>query len=337
MSPPTAGSERPAAYQGRTWQPRTADHGTEVAAGRHWSARAVDSEYRRLREVLLAIPSPDTVPCAEPDTVQHLEWLDFGLVARQLHALAGVFEGLGVGVQLVDGAESCACCAADLAEYNIMFARDLFFMTPQGAVVARMASEVRAGEERHAARRLAELHVPILATVRGTATLEGADVLWLDSDLALVGVGNRTDAAGAGQAAAILREQGARVVEIALPRAVQHLLGLVQIVDRDLAVVRGEIAGPATKTVLRDLGLDLVEVPETPETTRCQGMNLVTVAPRTVVLPAGVPQTGAILRRAGIEVAAEADISELLKAAGGIACATGILRRDLRSETEANR
>lgn len=331
----TTERERPAAYQGRTWRARGADHAADVAAGRYWSPRAVDSEYRRLREVLLAIPSPDTVPCAEPDRVQHLEWLDFGRAGRQLHALAEAFEALGVRVHLIDGAESCACCAADLAEYNIMFARDLYFMTPQGAVVSRMASEVRAGEERHAARRLAELHVPILATVRGSATLEGADVLWLDRDVALIGTGNRTDAGGRDQAAAILAEQGVRVVDIPLPRAVQHLLGLVQIVDRDLAVIRGELADPATKTALRDLGLDLVEVPEIPETARCQAMNLVTVAPRTVVLPAGVPRTRALLERGGIEVAAEADISELLKAAGGIACATGIVRRDLRTETGA--
>ncbi len=38
---------------------------------------------------------------------------------------------------------------------NLIFARDLFFMTPEGAVVARMAASSRAGEVRFAAAALA--------------------------------------------------------------------------------------------------------------------------------------------------------------------------------------
>jgi len=47
-------------------------------------------------------------------------------------------------------------------EIALMFVSDLMFMTPEGAVLARPASTVRAGEERWVARRLAELGVPIL-------------------------------------------------------------------------------------------------------------------------------------------------------------------------------
>ena len=48
-----------------------------------------------------------------------------------------------------------------------MFVADLMFMTPEGAILGRPASTVRAGEERLVARRLAELGVPILRVVRG--------------------------------------------------------------------------------------------------------------------------------------------------------------------------
>jgi N-dimethylarginine dimethylaminohydrolase len=48
-----------------------------------------------------------------------------------------------------------------------MFMADLMFMTPEGMILARPASDVRAGEERQAARKLAELGIPIVRSISG--------------------------------------------------------------------------------------------------------------------------------------------------------------------------
>ncbi len=307
-----------AAYQGDGWSERTASLREEI--GVHWSARASQSEYRPLREVLLAPPDPAWPPVENPNTVQHIDTVDFRALREQFAKLAAAYESLGVAVHLMP--------PPDPPEYNLMFARDLFMMTPEGAVLSRMASTVRAGEERHAARAIARLDIPILRTIGGRGTAEGADLLWAAPDLVLVGTGNRTNADGCRQVTECLRDLGVRTIEVPLPRQVQHLLGMVQIVDRDLVLVRHQIATPSTMELLRELGFTVVTVDESEEITRDQAMNVVVVAPRAVVLPTGVPHTRTHLTKAGIDVAAEVDISELRKAAGGIACATGIVSRE---------
>ena len=73
------------------------------------------------------------------------------------------------------------------------------FMTPEGALLARPASTARAGEERRVARRLAELSVPIILSIGGSGTFEGADAMWVGSDTVILGRGLRTNDAGPGQ------------------------------------------------------------------------------------------------------------------------------------------
>jgi hypothetical protein len=109
---------------------------------------------------------------------------------------------------------------------------------PSGAVVGRPASSVRAGEERWLARSLADLGIPILRTVGGHGTFEGADALWLTPERVLVGLGIRTNLEGARRLAATLAEQGIETMEVDLPHASMHLIGEIRIVDRDLAFVR---------------------------------------------------------------------------------------------------
>jgi arginine deiminase len=75
------------------------------------------------------------------------------------------------------------------------------------------------------------------------------------------------------------------------------------------------------------LGFKLIELEETKSVRQNQAMNFVTISPRRIVMVAGNPETKRLYEENGIEVAAEVDVSELLKGAGGIGCATGILSR----------
>ncbi|MGA8017880.1 MAG: hypothetical protein WCA42_03325 [Desulfobacterales bacterium] len=85
--------------------------------------------------------------------------LDVGKASCQHETLAQAYSQVDVKVFYVEPGE------ANLP--NQMFVSDLMFMPPEVAVLARLASTVRAGEERWCARRLAELGVPILKSVRG--------------------------------------------------------------------------------------------------------------------------------------------------------------------------
>jgi N-dimethylarginine dimethylaminohydrolase len=270
----------------------------------------------RLRAVLLTAPGPGLAFEGEP-----ADWLmvarpDLVALAAEAEAVAAAYAAHGVEVQWIDPGTA--------APPNLVFARDLFFMTPEGAVLARMAAEQRAGEEALAAAALARLRVPILATPRGGATFEGADALWLREDLVLVGVGNRTNEGGLRTVGRVLADQGVRCVGVPLRGGVQHLLGTLNFLDRDLAVLYD--ADPALRGLLADEGVRVLEFADTAEVTEARALNFVALGPREVLIPAGAPRTRARLQAEGVRCH-EIAVPNYLRAAGGLGCLTGILLR----------
>lgn len=311
------------AYQGAGWRPRRASMALELSRLR---APRVNSEYGRLKAVLLYRPGREMLGIKDPNAVQHLARISPGRIRREYAALTAAFRGEGVAVHMLKaGVER----AGRGPSFNLMYVRDLFFNTMEGAVVARMAGAARAGEEAIASRALSGLGLPINKSISGRGLFEGADALWLDKKTVLCGVGARTNDEGFLQLRQLLALQGVTAVKAPLPRGVQHLLGLLQIVDRDLALLRTAKASARIRAVLRRHKIAVIPVPETDEVSRRQGMNIVTVAPRRIIMPSSCPDLKRLYLAAGLSVAAEVEISQLINGAGGIACATGILSRDL--------
>jgi N-dimethylarginine dimethylaminohydrolase len=245
---------------------------------------------------------------------------DAARVAAQHDALGETYRRLGVAVHYVDP----ACQPPP----NQMFAADLFFMTAEGAIVGRPASAVRAGEERWVAARLAALGFPILRTVCGSATFEGADAIWLDPDTVLVGVGLRTNREGARQVAATLADIGVRTIHVELPYGTMHLMGQLRIVDRDLAFVWPGRISTAAVGALRERGYEVRHFPDEAEARGGFAHNFVTVGPREIVMPGGNPVSERGYRAAGITCHV-VDVDEIAKAAGSIGCLTGVLQREV--------
>jgi N-dimethylarginine dimethylaminohydrolase len=208
-----------------------------------------------------------------------------------------------------------------------MFIADLLFMTPEGAILGRPASTVRAGEERLIAERLAKLGIPILRSIRGTGTFEGADAAWLDERTVLLATGLRTNVEGAAQAAAILQEMDVEVIPIDLPYGAMHLMGQLRIVDRDLAIAWPGRVPFAAVAALRSRGVDVLFLPEEDEAKLGMSLNLVATGPRQILMPTGNPRSQAFYEQAGL-VCRTVDVGELTRAAGGIGCLTGILERE---------
>lgn len=310
------------AYQGRGWKPRTADMAVELARA---GAPRVNSEYKRLKAVLLCCPGREMADIKDPNAVQHLAKINPLKIRREYRELAAAFRKCGVAVRTMKTDFPGGGKKPD--KYNLMYVRDLFLNTMEGAVVARMASAVRAGEEKFAAFALSRLDIPIVRTIAGKGLFEGADALWLDERTVLCGTGNRTNAEGFVQLRQTLALQGVDVLKTGLPGGVQHLLGLLQIVDRKLALLRAGIAPARLKSVLKRKNFTVIPAPETDEVRLRQGMNIVTVAPRRILMPSGCPGLKALYLKAGLSVEAEVEISQLLNGAGGLACATGILER----------
>lgn len=314
----TNNPELPATYGGTGWQPRTASLAEELAQGQVWRNCGVSSEWEPLREVVLHWPGEELNFSGPPDQQLMLARPDLDLIRRQTEELVAIYEREGVAVQLTN--------LSELPPPNFLFQRDLSWATPQGVVLARPAAIQRAGEERCMAQVLAGLAAPVLFHPFGSATFEGADALWLDPATVLLGSGVRTNREAVAQLRGLLTGMGVAVLEAPLPPGVQHLLGVVNFVARDLAVVNGGKVTAQLAELLSDRGIRQIVLAPDAELTAGLGMNFVTLSPRRLLMPAGCPGIRARFRSEGLAVL-EAEIGEYRKAAGGIGCLTGIMRR----------
>jgi arginine deiminase len=308
-------AELPSAFGGSGWRPRAAGLRDEI--GTLWGACGQDSEWMPLRRVLLHRPGGE-LGQGDPSDLLMLELPDPELAGAQHEAMAAIYAAEGIEVDYVEPALS--------PPPNLIFTADLFFMTPQGAIVGRPAGAARAGEERWVARRLADLGIPILRTVSGRGVFEGADAMWLDPGTVLLGRGLRTNTEGAEQVGATLREQGIEAITLDLPFGALHLMGQLRILDRDLAFVVPERIPFLAVELLEARGYSVHFFPDDVECAGLQSNNIVTLGPRRILMPVGCPNTRASYERAGV-TCLEVDTREIGKAAGGIACATGVLER----------
>ena len=307
-----------AAYGGDRWSPRLAAMTEDMATV--WGDWGVSSEIGRLRAVLLRRPGPELDAITDFDAMQMRSDLIADVVRAQHDALADAYRTHGVAVHHVEQGR--------LDKPNAMFVRDLMLMTPEGAIVTRPASTVRAGEERLVAEALARLGVPILMSVHGSGTFEGADVTWVDHDCCFLAEGLRTNEEGANQVERMLREIGvATVVRVGLPHGAMHLDGLLALVDRDLAAIWPRRTPFKVVETLRKRGFRFVEVEDEEEAQLRLPMNFVALAPGEILMPAGGGRMQERYEASGVRCHT-VDISECIKAGGGMHCMTGFLKRD---------
>jgi arginine deiminase len=318
MHPDRSTVHTQSAYGGEGWRPRA--QSTHEELGTLWGACGMNSEWASLRAVLLHRPGAELAASHDANAVNMLDVLDTHRAQAQHDAMAHAYRDAGVVVAYADPPGE--------PTPNQMFMADLFFMTHEGAILARPASAVRAGEERWAARRLADMGVPIVRSVSGRGTFEGADAMWLDPRTVILGRGLRTNDEGAAQVAATLHAMGVEVVQVDMPFGTMHLMGMLRIVDRDLAIAWPTRFVHRGVEALRERGYRVLFLPDERESRDSHAFNFVTLGPRRILMPAGNPQTQAFYEANGITCDTVA-VDELSKAAGAIGCLTGIVERTI--------
>lgn len=314
MTKPTSFNK--AAYGGAGWQPRTASLAEEM--GSVWGAGGIQNEWGQLTAVLLHRPGSELNTADDPNEALLLEPLDLARAQAQHDAITQAYRDVGVTVHYLE---------PERPSPNQMFMADLFFMTPEGAILARPASPVRAGEERQTARRLAELGIPIVRSVSGHGTFEGADAMWLDEKTVILGRGLRTNDEGAAQVTAVLNQMGVAVIQVDLPYGTMHLMGMLRLVDRDLALAWPRRLVHRGVEALQERGYQVAFIPDAAEAEWGHALNVVTLAPRRILMTAHAPVTQSFYESLGI-TCHTVEIDELVKAAGAIGCLTGVLMRE---------
>jgi N-dimethylarginine dimethylaminohydrolase len=285
----------------------------------YWGDWGVCSEFEQLRAVLLRRPGAEIEDMEDPSKWRWVDTMDPQLARAQHDEMAWVYrEEAGAEVYYVD----------DMREDrpNAMFMRDLMFMTPEGAIVGRPAIACRRGEEKFVAKKLAELGVPIVRTITGTGVFEGACAMWVDRETVILGTGVRCNREGARQVKEVLERMGVEVIPFQIPYAHAHVDGLLNILDRDLALMFPWQTPHDVWEALRERGIEVLETPTVEEAKSGGAVNFVALEPRKILMASGNTRTKAMLEDRGVEVR-EIDISELRKGWGGLHCMTAFLKR----------
>lgn len=269
-----------------------------------------------LRRVLVKRPE-EAFAAADPERWHYTSRPDLDEARREHDALVEILAD--AGAEVIGHPEP----QPDRADAIFVF--DPALVTDQGAVILRMGKELRRGEEAAMARRFREIGVPVLAELDGEATAEGGDLLWLDRQTLAVGQGFRTNAEGLRQLQEVMAGLGVEVLPVPLPyftgpEACLHLLSLISLVDRDLAVVYPPLLPVPFWNTLRDRGFRIVEVPA--EEFPTMGPNVLALAPGRCLMLEGNPATRRRLEQAGCEVLTYRGREISLKAEGGPTCLT---------------
>jgi len=305
-----------AAYGGSNWVGRNSSLKQDI--GKLWADCGICNEYSELEAVLLHTPGDELLSVSDPELFHMLETVDLKKAQTEHKNLKQAYKNLGVRVY------DLKCDL--LPPPNIMFLADLFFMTPEGAVLGRPASSVRSGEEVHVARTLSELKIPILKTIRGDGTFEGADAAWINAKTVIVGRGLRTNDSGIAQLTSILNEMGVDVIAVDLPHGTMHLMGMLRFFDNDLAVAWPKRLAYSAVKALNNAGIHVEFIPDEIEAVSGMALNVVTTGRKRILMPAGNPKTQSFYESLGVECQTIA-VNELMKATGAVGCLTGILKR----------
>ncbi|MGI9116401.1 MAG: dimethylarginine dimethylaminohydrolase family protein [Gaiellales bacterium] len=236
-------------------------------------------------------------------------------------AFGELLESLGCEVVVADPLEGLV---------DAVYVCDPVWVCKQGAIVLQSAKPQRVGEGEGMVADLDAAGVPIAGRLRGSATADGGDMVWLDEHTLAVARGYRTNAEAHRQLDEILAGEGARTMRFDLPHDrgadhVLHLMSFISPVSHDLAVVFEPLAPVTLMQELQERGIEVLPLDE--DEYRTMGCNILATAPGVVVVLDGNPKIRRAMEARGIEVHAYQGGDVSLKGDGGPTCLTRELLR----------
>ncbi len=238
------------------------------------------------------------------------------LVAQREHeAYCNLLIRLGVDVHVLE---------VETDDPDLVYTFDPLLLTDVGAIPLRPGKPNRAGEPAVVEAWLTERGVPVVGRIEAPGTIEGGDVAWLRSDVAVIGRSLRTNDAGASQLAellAALLNAQMRVVDLPYwrgPDELVHLLSVISPLADDLAVVYPPLLPAGLHGLLTDLGIRTIPVPD--DEFETLGCNVLAIRAGVVVVAEGNPVTRQLLEAAGCEVHAYPATEIGLNGSGGPTC-----------------
>ena len=270
-----------------------------------------------LRRVLVRPPGTD-----------FSRWREYGWRAEpDPQRIAAEHEGLRATLEAAGAEVVVARTAAD-GNLDAIYVYDPAIVARLGAILLRPGKEGRREEVGTMRTDFEAAGVPVAAELTAPAMAEGGDTLWLDETTLAVGLGYRTNEAGAAQLADAL--PAVHVVAVDLPHyhgreEVMHLMSLISPLDEDLALVYLPLMPVRLVELLEQRGIQFVEVPD--EEFESMGCNVLALGPRLALALDGNPETKRRMEAAGVSVRVYAGEELSRKGDGGPTCLTRPLLR----------
>jgi dimethylargininase len=240
-------------------------------------------------------------------------------IAAEHEAFRAELEAAGAEVVVADPIED---------NPDAVYVYDPAIVAERGAVLLRPGKEGRRGEVDVMERELEAAGVSVAARLEPPALAEGGDTLWLDEQTLLVGIGYRTNLAGAEALARALTEVNVLTFDLPHhhgPGEVLHLMSLISPLDADLAAVYLPFMPTRLVELLHEREIELVEVPD--DEFDSMGCNILALAPRVGLALDGNPETQRRMEAAGVEVRRYKGEELSRKGDGGPTCLTRPLAR----------
>jgi N-dimethylarginine dimethylaminohydrolase len=246
---------------------------------------------------------------------------DPALLERQHEAFCELLAGLGPELEVAEPLDG---------QVDAVYMHDPLMLTARGGIVLRMAKPARRAEPEAAAHELARLGVPVLGTLEAPALADGGDRFWIDDRTMAIGLGYRTNRAGAEAVARLAEPEGIAVESYDIPHdlgpdSVLHLQSFVSAVTDELLVVYEPLAPVRLLQDLHERGRDWIALDR--DDFLAMGCNILAVRQGVVVMCDSAAQVRRALERRGVEVHTYEGSELSLKGDGGPTCLTAPIWR----------
>ncbi len=228
------------------------------------------------------------------------------------------------------GAEILELPANPSLSLDAVYTHDPSLATDAGLIAMRPGKPNRVAE---AALHSAFIHssgMPILGSITAPGATEAGDIVWLDSKTLLVGLGFRTNQAGAQQLQQVLAPAGVKVVTASLPygqgpAVCLHLMSFMSMLDDRTILVDLPFMAVETYQLLQSRGFKLIEIAASErDTLAC---NVLALGNNRLLAIEENRNTNDRLRQAGFDVRTFPGAELCANGGGGPTCLTRPLLR----------
>lgn len=257
-------------------------------------------------------------------------WQELGFLHRPDVSVAQAQHDALCEVLQRAGAEVVELSPAPDLTLDAVYAHDASLPTDFGLIPLNPGKTNRVPEGKHHRDSLQKQGLPTLGEIEEPGSAEAGDMIWLDGQTLLVGLGYRTNRHGIEQMRTLLHPHGVELIAAPLPygpgpSACLHLMSLISLLDETSAIVDLPWLAVETVELLRARGYRFIEIDNTErDTLAC---NVLSLGENRLVAIDANEKTNKRLREAGFEVFTFSGSEICINGSGGPTCLTRPLLR----------